>query len=241
MAVPTPKDARSDMTNNKALPRAIVLCGGKGVRLRPLTHDLPKPLIQVRGRPIINFIVDHLVAQGVRDITLAAGYKAEMLVDHFRGSTVQVVDTGDQDIAQRIRQLDRGDNSDVLVLYGDTLSDVNFGQLLDSHQRAGLPATVTVWPLRSSFGLFSLDDSSKVEKYEEKPVLDKWINIGYFVFSRGALDAVVAAESFEVALQRLVTSRSLNAFAHHGLHVTVNTRSELEEAETSLADWASVG
>ena len=229
------------MTTSPPLPRAIVLCGGKGIRLRPLTHDLPKPLIQVRGRPIINFIVDHLVAQGVHDITLAAGYKAEMLVDHFRGSKVNVVDTGDQDIAKRIRQLDRGSADDVLVLYGDTLSDVNFTQLLDSHHRANLPATVTVWPLRSSFGLFSLDESLRVTKYEEKPVLDRWINIGYFVLSRSALDTVCSADSFEVAIQELVTHGSLNAFPHHGLHVTVNTRSELEEAETSLASWASVG
>jgi glucose-1-phosphate cytidylyltransferase len=209
--------------------------------LRPLTHDLPKPLIQVRGRPIIDFIVDHLSAQGVRDITLAAGYKAEMLVDHFRNSSVQVVDTGDQDIAKRIRQLDREDGDDVLVLYGDTLSDVNFLHLLDSHQNAGLAATVTVWPLRSSFGLFSLDDTSRVIKYEEKPILDRWINIGYFVFSRIALNAVCESDSFETALQTLVSTGSLNAFPHHGLHVTVNTRSELEDAETSLASWASVG
>ena len=229
------------MTTSSPVPRAIVLCGGKGVRLRPLTHDLPKPLIQVRGRPIINFIVDHLISQGVHDITLAAGYKAEMMETHFRGSNVSVVDTGDQDIAKRIRQLDNGSKDDVLVLYGDTLSDVNFAQLIDSHRSANLPATVTVWPLRSSFGLFSLDESSRVAKYEEKPVLDRWINIGYFVLSRSALDVVCSADTFEVAIQHLVSSKSLNAFAHHGLHVTVNTRSELEEAETSLASWASVG
>jgi len=229
------------MTAPSPLPRAIVLCGGKGIRLRPLTHDLPKPLIQVRGRPIINFIVDHLVAQGVHDITLAAGYKAEMLERHFRGSNVKVVDTGDQDIAKRIKQLDNGSNDDVLVLYGDTLSDVNFARLIDSHRVANLPATVIVWLLRSSFGLFSLDESSRVTKYEEKPVLDRWINIGYFLLSRSALDTVCNADTFEAAIQQLVSSKSLNAFPHHGLHVTVNTRSELEEAETSLASWASVG
>ncbi|MFZ9731707.1 MAG: nucleotidyltransferase family protein [Ilumatobacteraceae bacterium] len=229
------------MTTSSPIPRAIVLCGGKGVRLRPLTHDLPKPLIQVRGRPIINFIVDHLISQGVHDITLAAGYKAEMLESHFRGSNVSVIDTGDQDIAKRIKQLDNGSEGDVLVLYGDTLSDVNFAQLIDSHRSANLPATVTVWPLRSSFGLFSLDETSRVTKYEEKPVLDRWINIGYFVLSRSALDTVCNADSFEAAIQHLVSSKSLNAFPHHGLHVTVNTRSELEEAETALASWASVG
>jgi len=182
-----------------------------------------------------------LISQGVHDITLAAGYKAEMLESHFRGSNVSVIDTGDQDIAKRIKQLDNGSKDDVLVLYGDTLSDVNFARLIDSHRSANLPATVTVWPLRSSFGLFSLDDSLRVTKYEEKPVLDRWINIGYFVLSRSALDTVCNADTFEAAIQHLVSSKSLNAFPHHGLHVTVNTRSELEEAETALASWTSVG
>ncbi|MFM7306536.1 MAG: NDP-sugar synthase [Actinomycetota bacterium] len=222
-------------------PRAIVLCGGQGVRLRPLTYDLPKPLIQVRGRPIIDFIVDHLRSEHINDITLAAGYKAEMLIEHFRNSDVKVVDTGDQDIAHRIRQLDDGSAGDTLVLYGDTLSDVDFTGLLDSHRRAGLSATVTVWPLRSSFGLFKIDDKSRVASYEEKPVLDRWINIGYFAFSRAALNVVCSSTSFEGALRRLVADGALNAFPHHGLHVTVNTRSELEDAETALAGWDSVG
>jgi glucose-1-phosphate cytidylyltransferase len=221
--------------------RAIVLCGGQGVRLRPLTYDLPKPLVQVRGRPIIDFIIDHLQAEGITEITLAAGYKAEMLMEHFRGTEVTVVDTGDQDIAHRIRQLDDGSTGDTLVLYGDTLSDVNFSELLDSHCQARLPATVTVWPLRSNFGLFRIDDQSRVASYEEKPVLDRWINIGYFVFSRAALNVVCSSTSFEGALRRLVADGALNAFPHHGLHVTVNTRSELEDAETALAGWDSVG
>lgn len=235
------QNASADSWAPLPAPRAIVLCGGKGVRLRPLTYDLPKPLIQVRGRPIIDFINDHLRNEGIVDITLAAGYKAELLVEHFRNSTIRVVDTGDQDIAHRIRQLDDGTDRDTLVLYGDTLSDVNFTGLLQSHRHAELPATVTVWPLRSSFGLFTLDNNSRVKSYEEKPVLDRWINIGYFVFSRTALDVIYSATSFETALQQLVSNGWLNAFPHHGLHVTVNTRSELEEAETALAGWESVG
>jgi NDP-sugar pyrophosphorylase family protein len=76
-----------------------------------------------------------------------------------------------------------------------------------------------------------------VRQYQEKPTLDHWINIGYFIFSREALDVVVAADSFESALKTLVDRRWLNAFRHEGLHVTVNTLSELEDAETSLAGW----
>ena len=237
----TQKSAASTQGKSSTSLRAIVLCGGKGIRLRPLTYDVPKPLIQVRGRPIIDFIVDHLRSERIDDITLAAGYKAEMLIEHFRNSDVKVVDTGDQDIAHRIRQLDDGSAGDTLVLYGDTLSDVDFTGLLESHRRAGLSATVTVWPLRSSFGLFKIDDKSRVASYEEKPVLDRWINIGYFVFSRAALNVVCSSSSFEGALRQLVADGALNAFPHHGLHVTVNTRSELEDAETALAGWESVG
>jgi len=239
--VPTAQHLSSGPGSAGVSLRAVVLCGGQGVRLRPLTHDVPKPLVQIRGRPIINFIVEHLATQGISDITLAAGYKAGMLVEHFTGSTIRVVDTGDQDIAERIRQLDDGSARDLLVVYGDTLSDVDFAKLLDSHRKAGLPATVTVWPLRSSFGLFKLDDASRVTDYEEKPVLDRWINIGYFIFSRSALDVVSSSDTFEQALRQLVATKSLNAYTHRGLHVTVNTRAELDEAETALAGWKSVG
>jgi len=221
--------------------RVIVLCGGQGIRLRPLTYDCPKPLVQVRGRPIIDFIVDHLHRHGYDEITLAGGYKFSMLADHFRGTAIDVVDTGDNDIARRLAQLDDGSAGDVMVLYGDTLSDVDLSALLASHHEAGLPATVTVWPLRSSFGLFTLDERSRVQEYQEKPTLDRWINIGYFVLSRRALDVVVASDTFESALRSLVAKGWLHAFRHEGLHVTVNTRSELEDAETALSGWQSVG
>ena len=219
------------------LPPVIVLCGGEGVRLRPLTYDCPKPLIQLRGRSIIDYVLEHLRSYGFTDITLAAGYKFDMLRDHFLGSDIRVVDTGNQDIAGRLRQLDTRNATETLVLYGDTLSDVNLTSLITSHREGQHQATVTVWPLRSSFGLFQLSDNGQVQEYREKPILDHWINIGYFVFSRDALRSIGDSDSFEVALRQLVNARSLQAFQHHGLHITVNTRAELEDAETSLATW----
>ena len=220
--------------------RAIILSGGKGVRLRPLTFDCPKPLVHLRGRPIIDYIVEHLTSHGVSNITLAAGYKQEMLAQHFSNSSVSVVDTGDEDIARRISQLDDGSVDPILVLYGDTLSNVSISALLQSHHSSQRPATVTVWPLKSHFGLFTLDQHSRVETYSEKPVLNYWINIGYFVLSRQALDIVRDSPTFELALSTLVSSNALNAFQHHGLHITVNSRADLEDAEAALENWNSV-
>ena len=137
---------------------AIILCGGQGIRLRPLTADIPKPLVPVRGRPIIDFIIEFLRNQNVTEITVAGGYLVEKLEQHFSNDMqVKVIDTGDCDIIDRLKSLLAGEANDTLVLYGDTLSDVNLTDLLSAHHESKCEATVTVWPLKSSFGVFDLD------------------------------------------------------------------------------------
>lgn len=215
---------------------AIVLCGGRGLRLRPLTEDLPKPLVPVRGRPIIDYIVDHLTTSGVSNITLAGGYLVDKLAKHFQSSHVQVVDTGDCDIARRIAQVDQGAD-EYLVLYGDTLSNVDLDALETHHHHSGSLATVTVWPMTSPFGLFEVEHG-RVTSYAEKPTLSYWINIGYFILSRSALQRLSESLSFESFIESMVKGQQLCAYQHHGLHVTVNTRAELDDAESALEDWA---
>jgi len=127
-----------------------------------------------------------------------------------------------------------GDATETLVLYGDTLSDVNLVDLLSAHHKSKCEATVTVWPLKSSFGVFDLDETSRVTNYEEKPELDKWINIGYFVLSESAINNLQKFTSFEAFLSDLTSRRQLHAFKHRGIHITINSRAELEEAESEL-------
>ena len=214
---------------------AIILCGGQGIRLRPLTADIPKPLVPVRGRPIIDFIIEFLRMQNVLDITVAGGYLVEKLVQHFHDDEhVKVVDTGDCDIIDRLKLLLAGDATETLVLYGDTLSDVNLVDLLSAHHKSKCEATVTVWPLKSSFGIFDLDASSNMTRYTEKPELDKWINIGYFVLSKSAINNLQKFTSFEAFLSDLTSRRQLHAFQHRSIQATINSWTELEEAESEL-------
>jgi NDP-sugar pyrophosphorylase family protein len=215
---------------------AIILCGGQGIRLRPLTVDIPKPLVPVRGRPIIDLIIEFLRNQAVTEITVAGGYLVDKLEQHFEGDqAVKVVDTGDCDIIERLKVLLIDGASETLVAYGDTLSDVNLKELLKAHQSSGREVTVTVWPLKSSFGVFDLDGYSNVTSYAEKPELDKWINIGYFILSQLAIKNLQQFKSFEAFLSDLTLRNQLHAFKHRGIHVTINSRAELEEAENLLA------
>ena len=219
---------------------AILLCGGKGERLRPLTESLPKPLVSIKGKPILKHILDYLSNSPINHYFIAAGYEAKKIHEYFlihppENKEVTIIDSGDADIIERIRSCARSiKGEEFLVLYGDTLSNINIKELLEFHSGHGGRATVTLWPLRSPFGVMDVDDQGRVESYVEKPILDKWINIGFFYFSAELITTLERFEKFEAFLEYLISKQELYAYKHTGMHITVNTQKELSEAEDNI-------
>lgn len=217
--------------------QAILLCGGKGERLRPLTADLPKPLVPVNGKPLLGHIVEHAQKHAVKSFVAAVGFKADKIKKYLEqdlGLTVEFVDSGDVDIVKRLADCAPLIKGDFLVLYGDTLSNVDLDELAAFHRSRPEKVTITVWPLRSQFGLLDVAEDGKVVSFKEKPALDKWINIGYFYFEQEALSWMKGFTHFEAFLSHLVAQGQLNAYRHKGVHITVNTIKELEEAEENI-------
>ena len=93
---------------------------------------------------------------------------------------------------------------------------------------------MTVWPLKLAYGLVDIAEDGTVESFAEKPTLDKWINIGYFYINMSCRDFVFSHNSFESFLIDAANRKSINAYKHLGLHITVNTLSELEEAQSNI-------
>lgn len=211
------------------------MCGGKGERLRPLTEMLPKPLVPVRGRAILSYLLDYLKKYGVEDIVIAAGFKADVIRkffdENYRDLNVKIVDSGDVDIIQRIKSCASHINDDFIVLYGDTLANVNLERLQEFHFSHSLKATITLWPFKSSFGLFELDQNGDVINFREKPTLNQSINIGYFYYEKEILSWIKDFATYAEFLDFLANQRKLKGFVHHGVHLTVNTLRELEDAE----------
>jgi glucose-1-phosphate cytidylyltransferase len=225
------------MTSPPKNLQAIILCGGKGERLRPLTMDLPKPLIPIKNKPILGYIVEHARTHAIGKLIVAAGYRADKIKDYFENHlklAVDIVDSGEADIVRRITDCSAHIKGNFLVLYGDTLSDVDLDGLASFHRSRPEKATVTVWPLRSQFGLFEVAPDGKVLSFREKPVLDQWVNIGYFYFEQEALSWMRDFERFEDFLLHLAAQGEINAYRHRGVHITVNTLKELEEAEANI-------
>ena len=212
-------------------PPVVILCGGRGTRLRERTESVPKALVEIGGRPILWHVVQIYAAHGFRRFLLATGYLGEA-VEEFAaaqrwpdGVEVECVDTGlDTPTGGRIAALaDRLGGAAFCVTYADGVADVDLGTLLDFHAARGGLATMTVVRPDLQWGVAELA-GDRVAGFVEKPRSEHWINGGFFCFEPGALaylepDSVLEREP----VQRLAGDGALAAYRHEGFWDCMDT------------------
>ena len=219
----------------------ILLCGGKGLRLRPLTDNIPKPLAKLNGKPILHYILNHLKEFNIKKVIFSVGYKSDQIVNYLSKNSypweIEISNAGDVDIILRIRKVlkNNTDISDFLILYGDTISDVNINKLKSYHSSHNRPVTISTWPFKFQFGIVNLDEKSNVISFKEKPKDEIWINIGYIYISKQIVENFKNFKTFENFLVKMSIENKISAFKHYGEHVTINSLKELKEAEMYLA------
>ena len=163
---------------------AVLLCGGKGDRLKPFTDSLPKPLVPLNGRPLLLHLLSYLGEVGIAKFVICVGYKAEAINEFVRENDrseweITCVDSGDESKTDRIIDAREHFTGRVIICYGDTIANVDIDRLQREHERNDALATVTSYPLLSPFGIVDHDDSMRVHSFVEKPSLPYWINIGF--------------------------------------------------------------
>lgn len=221
---------------------ALILCGGRGTRALPHTAEVPKPLLDVAGQPILRHLMEVFVAQGWRSFVLAGGYLVDALRDFAstlpREWVVEVVDTGESaGTGERIRACWPKLGERFVVTYGDGLADIDLGELSRFHTAHGRAATVTTVPLQSPYGTLDLADDGAVTAFREKPVLrEHWINGGFFVFDRGA-EAWWAGNDLErEVLPALAAAGELYAYRHEGFWRSLDTYKDALELSALAAE-----
>jgi glucose-1-phosphate cytidylyltransferase len=223
---------------------AVLLCGGKGERMRPLTESLPKPLIPIGGRPLLEHLIRYLESSGIGRFILCVGYKAELIEEFARNlptqSEIICIDSGDASMTDRILDVRRHVTGRMLVCYGDTLANIDIEGLCSRHEQSNAPATMTVYPLQVPFGIVDVGDNGEVKRFREKPQLPYWINIGFFLFEAGALDVLRRNSNIPEFLDELKSSGDLFAFRHAGRHLTVNTQKDRQAAESEITEFFTV-
>ena len=218
----------------------IILCGGKGTRLKPITHKIPKPMVQVNGKPILWYIMNQLKNLNLNKLFVAIGYKAEYIRDYFDKNfidmNVSLIDNGNVNIIERVKAVVAiNPDDDLLILYGDTISDVNLKNLLSFSEKNLKSSILTVWPLRTNFGVVELDNQMNITGFKEKPKLDKYINIGYFILRKNMFNYLNNFDNYADFLTFCGNKGSVKAYIHDGEHFTVNNVVELEIAEKNIS------
>lgn len=235
------------MTSFAIPSQAVILAGGLGTRLRPLTDTRPKPMIEFHGRPFLEYLVEMLREQGIRRILLLLGYLPEVVMDHFGdGSAVGVeieysIGPLDDDTGARIRRVrDRVDEC-FLLLYCDNYWPMDLARLWRSYEATGTLAQVVVYRNRDGYTKHNLRvEDGRVAVYDktrQEPGL-AGVDIGFFLLRRSVLDLLPSDgnPSFEkVVYPRLIAEGQLAAFETDHRYYSVGSHERLPLTEEFLA------
>jgi len=233
--------------------KIAILAGGLGTRLAEETSVIPKPMVEIGGRPILWHIMKYYAHYGHKEFFVAVGYKAEVIKNFFMNyaalnSTltvdltkrqmemhdsgaedwiVHLIDTGmDTNTGGRLKRLRQWlGNETFMITYGDGVCSVDLNKLLEFHHSHGLVGTVTAVRPPARFGSL-LFDGNRVSSFTEKPQIGEgWINGGFFVFEPAIFDYLDDDRcSLEVnALEKLAADRQLAAYKHEDFWQCMDT------------------
>lgn len=208
--------------------KAMILAAGKGTRVRPLTYVVPKPMIPLLGRPVMEFLIDHLRTYGFDEIVINTSYLADQIQDYFRDGSrfdVQIAysfegelaaDGSMRDVAlgsagglRRIQDFSGFFDETFVVMCGDALVDVDLGAALRFHRRSGAMATIVVKEVApedvSSYGIVVTDEYGRIRSFQEKPApteaLSRTANTGIYIFEPSVFAHIPPGETFDIGSQ----------------------------------------
>jgi mannose-1-phosphate guanylyltransferase len=232
---------------------AVVLVGGRGTRLRPLTNTRPKPMLPVVNRPMVEHIVGHLAIHGVTDVVLSLGYRPDAFAEAYPNGRCDGVDLHyavepeplDTAGAIRFAAHDAGIDERFVVVNGDILTDLDVGRLVAFHEDHGGEATITLQEVDdpSRYGVVPTDEAGRVTAFVEKPAPGEapthLINAGTYVLEPAVLGRIAPAR--RVSIERevfpaMVDDRVLFAMDGDTYWIDTGTPAEYIQAHLDLID-----
>lgn len=210
----------------------VLLCGGKGTRMYPLTREIPKPLIKIGDFPIIEHIIRHYAHFGFRKFKILTGYLGNVLHEYFKkhkisNLNIKCIDTGeDSGTAERLWQVKDRVSEVFFWNYGDDIGDVNLDQEFKFHKKKGKLATITLAPLAVPYGVVKFNENFISSSFLEKPVLyDCFINAGFFIMEKKIFDFwdLSDPDISKIILPKLAKLGELSCFVHKGFWSGVDT------------------
>jgi mannose-1-phosphate guanylyltransferase len=230
--------------NGEPEMKAMILAAGKGTRVRPLTYELPKPMIPVLGKPVMAYLIEHLRRYGVTEIMVNVSHLHTKIEEYFRegeqfgvriGYSFEGYATEDGDIVseplgsaggiRRIQELGGFFDDTTIVLCGDALIDLDIGAALAEHRRNGAIASVITtevpWDKVSNYGVVVTDNDGRIIQFQEKPkreeALSNFISTGIYIFEPEVINLIPSGVVFDIGSQLfpLLAANEMPFYAQH--------------------------
>jgi NDP-mannose synthase len=232
------------------MARAVVLAGGQGTRLRPYTTVLPKPLMPVGDRPILDIVVRQLRNSGFERITMATGYLAELIEVFFRDGDnygVSIDYFREQEplgTVGALSMIDGLDGGDFLVMNGDVLTDIDYAALLEEHTASGAAATIATKTrdVRIQLGVLvfgDTDDRSRLTGYMEKPNVRYEASMGVYCFAPRVLEHIEQGEALDfpdLVLKLIAAGEVVRAYPSDGYWLDIGRHDDYEAAQAEFEE-----
>ena len=212
--------------------KVVILAGGLGTRISEYTKTIPKPMIPIKGKPLIYYIMKHYAKYGFKDFYIALGYKGKIIKDYFNKNffdwKINLIDTGLKTMTGgRLKRLTKLlGNETFMLTYGDGLSNVNLKKLLKFHKDNKKMVSMTAVRPPARFGAIKFK-GNKVSYFKEKSKLDEgWINGGFFVMEPKFLKLIKSDKTTleREPLETVSKKGELLAFKHYDFWLCIDTK-----------------
>lgn len=233
------------MQKDENIVKVAILCGGKGKRLGKITKKIPKPLVRLGKKTILEHKINYYSQQGIKDYIFCTGYKGEIIKNYLQNKYKNSVflNSGlNAGILKRLFQARNHFKTNTILSYGDTLAKINFKDLLSKHKKSKALVTIVVAPIKNPFGIVNSNKRSKAISFDEKPILNHFI--GYGVFKKNIFKYLNKriinqknGKGIVLAIKKLSKRRLVNVYKFKGLQLTVNSPSELKSASLKLRKY----
>jgi mannose-1-phosphate guanylyltransferase len=229
----------------KRIETAVILVGGSGLRMRPLTEDMPKCMVPLQGKPLIYWILNWLKSYGYKQVVLGVAYRKEVIINYLKENNQGLK----IDFSEHTVEGETGEgfrlaitrfvkDEDFLAMNGDEITNLNLKRLEDTHLKNKPIATIAVSPMRSPFGILELEGDDIVSFHEKVLLENTLVSIGIYMFNRQILNYVPTTGSIErTVFPELAKKRLLKAFRlmPEESWLTINSVKELSVAEKEFA------
>jgi dTDP-glucose pyrophosphorylase len=225
----------------------VIMAGGLGTRLRPLTEEIPKPLIPVGPKPVLETIIENFASQGFENLFLCLNYKGQMIQDYFGdgerlGIGIRYI-TEDRRLgtAGALSLLPETPREPIIVMNGDLLTKVDFVRLLEFHNKQGFVATMAMreYSHQVPYGVLQVGEGYRIQRLTEKPIERHYVNAGIYVLSPEALSLVPEQKFYDMPslFQRLMDmQRPVGSFPLRDYWIDIGRIEDLERASVEFAE-----